>query len=70
MVTGAAVTVTAQGAVFEPSTVVTVIVAVPVVWAVTVPAALTVATAGLFDDQLTAWLVAVAGAMVAARVSV
>ena len=65
LATGSLVTVTAQDATFAPSAVVTVIAAMPVVWAVTVPAASTDATAALLDDHVTAWFVAVAGAMVA-----
>ena len=67
---GAAVTVTAQVAVFVGSdTEATVIVAEPAARAVTTPPA-TVATAGSELVQLTAWFVAVVGAMVATRVSV
>jgi len=63
-----AVTVIALVAVKLPSTVVTVIVAVPVVWPVTKeikPLGLTVATLGLELDQVTFLLVALAGATVA-----
>jgi hypothetical protein len=66
---GGGLTVTAQVAVCPPSWVVTVIVAVPAATAVTVPL-FTVATAGLFDDQLIAGLVAFAGTMLADRVVV
>ena len=70
LATGSLVTVTAQDATFAPSAVVTVIAAMPVVWAVTVPAASTDATAALLDDHVTALLVAVAGATEAVSVSV
>jgi hypothetical protein len=65
----AAATVTVQVAVLFPSTVVTVMVAVPTAPGVTTPLA-TVATTGLLVDQLTAVLVALAGATVAVRVVV
>ena len=60
-------TVTAQDAVLPPSTVVTVIAALPALTAVTVPLASTVAAAGLLDAQVTALLVAFEGVMVAVR---
>ena len=63
--TVAAVTVIAEVAVFAPSCVVTVIVAVPAATPVTNPAALTVATLVLLLLQLTFWFVALAGAIVA-----
>ena len=66
--TGAAVTVTSQVAVFPPSTVVTVIVAVPAATPVTTPAADTVAIFVLLDDQVTFLLVAFGGATVAVSV--
>ena len=59
-------TVTAQVAVFPPSTVVTVIVAVPTPTAVTSPEELTVATDVSLEDQVTLLLVAVVGFIVAA----
>lgn len=62
-------TVTEQVAVFEPSAVVTVMVAVPAFTAVTFPEVLTVATAVFDDFQLTALFVAVDGEIVAVRVS-
>jgi hypothetical protein len=58
-------TVTVQFAVFPPSAVVTVIVAVPVETAVTSPLEETVATLVLLLDQVTAWFVAPLGAIVA-----
>ena len=70
MLTSSLVTVTAQVAVKPPSTVLTVMVAVPSATAVTVPFAETVATAGLLLDHVTALLVAVAGATVIDSVSV
>ena len=57
--------VTAQVAVLLPSVVFTVMVAVPAATAVTKPVALTVATAVLLDVQVTALLLALAGASVA-----
>ena len=68
-VTATGITVTVQVAVKLPSAVVTVIVAVPTDTAVTFPCASTVAIAGLLLDHVTFWLVALAGAMVAIRVS-
>jgi len=64
------VTVTLQMAVFNPSVVVTVIVAVPAETAVIRPDELTVATAVLEDVQVTALLVAFVGVTVAVKVSV
>ena len=64
-VTAIGETVTAHVAVLPPSWVVTVIVAEPAATAVTKPVELTVATAVLPDDQVTAWLVAFEGAIVA-----
>jgi hypothetical protein len=58
-------TVTAQVAVFAPSSVVAVMVAVPVATAVTIPLLLTMATLVLSKDQVTDWLVALAGETVA-----
>ena len=58
-------TVTAQSAVLAPSVVSTVIVALPAAFAVTLPFVSTVATAVLFDDHVTALLVALEGAIVA-----
>lgn len=63
-------TVTAQVLVKEPSTVVAVTVEVPCATAVTTPAELTVATAGLLDAHVTEVLVASAGATVAVSVLV
>jgi len=63
------VTITVQVAVFLPSSVVTVIVAVPDETAVTTPP-ITVATAGLLEVHVTVLLVALPGATVAVRVSV
>ncbi|MPN41061.1 hypothetical protein SDC9_188601 [bioreactor metagenome] len=62
-------TVTMQLAVFWPSSVVTVIVALPAATAVTTPS-FTVAMASSLLDQLTFLLVASAGATVAAKVAV
>jgi len=64
-VTATALTVIADVAVLLPSLVVTVIVALPAATAVTRPVELTVATEVLLDDQVTAVLVALLGAMVA-----
>jgi len=64
------VTVTAQVAVFAPSTVVTVMVALPAATAVTTPLELTVATEVLLLLQLTLLLVALAGDTVAVSVAV
>ncbi len=64
------VTVTATVAVLLPSAVVTVMVAVPLPTAVMSPLLLTVATAVLFELQVTALFVAMAGATVAATVLV
>ena len=64
------VTVTVQVAVLLPSTVVTVIVAVPSAMAVTTPDAETVATAVLLLDHVTALFVAVLGATTAISVPV
>jgi len=65
-----AATVTVQEAVLPPSTVVTVIVAVPLAIAVTLPLVDTVATALLLLCHVTFWLVALDGVIVALRVSV
>ena len=71
VVGGAAVTVTAQVAVFVGSdTEATVIVTLPDLWAVTTPVDETDAISVLLLFHVTALFVAVAGAMVAARVSV
>ncbi len=59
------VTVMAEVAVFPPSCVVTVIVAVPAAMPLTSPEELTVATEALLDDHVTFLLVAFAGATVA-----
>ena len=64
-VTATVAAVIAHVAVLLPSAVVTVIVAVPAPTAVTIPDAPTVATAVLLDVQVTFWLVALAGAIVA-----
>ena len=64
-----AFTVIGQFAVFEPSVVVTVIVAFPGDIAVTTPAKETVATVGLFDDQVSDLSVAFVGYTVAVRVA-
>lgn len=61
----AEVTVTSQPAVCPPSTVVTVMVAVPSSTPVTVPVLSTVATVGLLLDHVTSGLVASSGATVA-----
>ena len=66
--TVAAWTFTVQVAVFPPSFVVTVIVAVPAAWPVTTPEEETVATDLLLDDQVTDLLVAFEGVIVAVRV--
>ena len=58
-------TVTSQDAVLFPSSVVTVILAVPVVTAVTSPFSSTVAASGLDDSQVTFLFVAFSGATVA-----
>ena len=62
------VTVTVQVAVFPPSLVLTVIVAVPEALAVTKPEEETVATEVLLEDQVTDLSVAFEGVIVAARV--
>ena len=64
-----AFTVTSQVAVLPPSSVVTVIVAVPALIAVTTPLS-TVATEGSLVDQVTFLLVAVSGLTVADKVKV
>ena len=64
------VTVTVQVAVFPPSSVVTVMVAVPALLAVTVPSVSTVATLVSLLAQVTFLLVALSGVMVAVRASV
>ena len=64
------VTVTVHAAVFPPSTVVTVIVAVPAATPVTSPDEFTVAIAFEEDDQVTDLLSAFAGRTVAVSVSV
>jgi hypothetical protein len=61
------VTVTVALAVFAPSWVVAVMVAVPTALAVTLPVVSTVATAVLLDVQLTVLLVAFAGDTVAVK---
>ena len=61
-------TVIVQEAVFPPSVVVTVMVAVPGALAVTTPFALTCATEVLLDFQLTVLVVAFDGVIVATRV--
>ena len=63
------VTVTEHVAVFDPSAVVTVIVAEPALTAVTFPLLSTVAVPELEELQLTDLLVALEGAIVAVRVS-
>ena len=63
-------TVTEQVAVLFPSTVLTVIVAVPTLTAVTTPELDTVATDVLFDDHVTDLFVAYEGVTVAVRVLV
>jgi hypothetical protein len=65
-----AVTTTEQLAVLDPSFVVTVIVALPGVLAVTTPEDETVATAVLLEDQVTDLSVALKGVTVAVSVSV
>ncbi|MBA7555616.1 hypothetical protein ES705_48292 [subsurface metagenome] len=65
----ATVTVTVHVAVKPPSTVVTVISAVPAVSGVTTPAS-TVATAGALEAQVTLWLVASSGSTVSTNVPV
>jgi hypothetical protein len=65
-----AVTTTEQVAVLDPSFVVTVIDALPGVFAVTTPEEETVATAVLLDDQITDLSVALEGVTVAVSVSV
>ena len=64
-VTATGIEVMIQVAVLFPSCVVTVMVAVPAVNAVTIPVALTVATAVLLLVQVTDWLLAFAGVIVA-----
>ena len=66
-VTAIGMAVTRQVAVMPPSCVVTVMVAVPAVNAVTNPVEFTVATAVLLLLQVTDWLLAFAGAIVAAN---
>lgn len=66
--TVAGVTVKAQVAVLPPSTVVTVIVAVPAFLAETTPEEDTVATVVLLEDQVTLLFVALEGATVATKV--
>ena len=61
---------TVQAAFFPPSSVRTVIVAEPATFAVTTPLDETVATDVLFDDQVTPWLVAFEGLIVAFSVPV
>ena len=68
--TVAALTVTVQVAVFPPSLVFTVILAVPAAFAVTTPEEDTVATDVLSDDQVTDLLVAFEGVTVAVSVCV
>ena len=68
--TGTVITVTTHSAVFVPSFVVAVIVAVPAETAVTTPSVSTVATDSLLLFHTTFWLVALAGVMVAISVSV
>lgn len=63
-------TVTSQVAFFPPSTVVTVMVAVPTVFAVMTPVEETVATAVLLEDQVTDLFVALVGVTTAVSVSV
>ena len=69
-VTAMGFTVTVHVAFLPPSDVVTVIVAVPTETAVTTPEEDTVATDGLFEDQVTDLFVALAGATVATSVPV
>ena len=68
--TVAALTVTEQVAFLLPSSVVTVIVAVPAFFAVTTPEVETVATVVLLEDQVTFLFVALEGDTVAVRVYV
>ena len=63
-------TVTAQVAVWPPSVVLTVMVALPFATAVTTPFASTLATPSSLEVQLTVWFVAVAGCTVAVRLPV
>ena len=63
-------TVTEQVAFLLPSTVVTVIVAVPAFLAVTTPEEETVATVVLLEDQVTSLFVALEGVIVALSVCV
>ena len=63
-----ALTVTIHVAVFPPSLVFTVIIAVPAAFAVTTPEDDTVATDVLLDDQVTDLSVAFEGVIVAVRV--
>ena len=58
-------TVTLHSAVLSPSAVVTVMVAVPALWAVTFPFPSTVATLELLEDQVTFLFVALFGSTVA-----
>ena len=67
--TSLSLTVTLHVAVLPPSSVVTVMVASPAFTPVTLPAASTVAMAVSLDFQVTFWLVAFSGVMVAVRVS-
>ena len=62
------ITVTLQVAVLLPSTVLQVIVTVPLPTAVILPDELTVATFLLLDDHFTLWLLALEGLTVALRV--
>jgi hypothetical protein len=64
------VTVTAQVAVLPPSSVLTIIVAVPGLTAVTIPFVDTEATAALLLLHVTFWFVALLGAIVGMRVSI
>ena len=66
----AALTFTMHVAVLPPSSVLTVIVAVPIAFAVTTPLDETVATEVLLDDQVIPWLVAFDGWIVALRVTI
>jgi len=68
--TGPPVTVTSQNAVLLPSTVVTVMVAVPASIAATIPDALTIATASLLLLHVTLLFVALAGITVAVNAAV
>ncbi len=65
LVTGTDFTVTEQEAVLLPSAVVTVILAVPILFAVTVPSEATEATSGLLDVHVTSLFVAFEGLTVA-----